>query len=577
MDRKIKSTMKPISDLRDADLDKIKHYTRIKHAIAEQIRLMRNFLEESGDQDGEADCIELMAKLAEDRFTLAVMGQFNRGKSTLMNALIGRDLLPTGILPLTSVITTLKFGPKERLMLHYSNSPFPEEVAVSELASYVSESGNPGNMKKIAQACLETPIRFLRSGFEFIDTPGVGSVIEENTLTTFNFIEKCDAAIVVTSAENPLTRNEADFLRRIRRFVSKIFFVVNKIDLVENQEVEELLGFTIKSLKEIVGSDELMVFPLSSRLGLEARLANDVTDFEKSGIGALEKELISFLSSEKTDIFLVSILDRVLRLTVKIDSDRYGASPESSSLGLAQNNRVEKLKRLKKKLYSLRREVRRESTEEEIEKSDARAQEIWTADNREPDAATHLPVGKLRVAETLTGGGCPICDGLDQSRLNFFAKWQHELASNEDVQRAFATHQGFCPVHTWDLASVSSPRGLSLGYPRLAQHISKALSKLIKSTRGLREGILELIHNYETCPVCQRLSDWETGYLREMAVFLKKEDGREAYARAHGVCLRHLGLLVGMVSNDISNFLISEAARHFEGVCRRHAELHDQT
>ena len=98
MDRKIKSTMKPISDLRDADLDKIKHYTRIKHAIAEQIRLMRNFLEESGDQDGEADCIELMAKLAEDRFTLAVMGQFNRGKSTLMNALIGRDLLPTGIL-----------------------------------------------------------------------------------------------------------------------------------------------------------------------------------------------------------------------------------------------------------------------------------------------------------------------------------------------------------------------------------------------------------------------------------------------------------------------------------------------
>jgi hypothetical protein len=110
-----------------------------------------------------------------------------------MNAIIGRDLLPTGVLPLTSAITVLKYSPKERLTIIKEGALFPEEVPLSSLAEYVTEKGNPGNAKKVARASLELPLPFLRRGLEFVDTPGIGSAIEANTATTYGFLPQSDA------------------------------------------------------------------------------------------------------------------------------------------------------------------------------------------------------------------------------------------------------------------------------------------------------------------------------------------------------------------------------------------------
>ena len=99
------------------DLSSFKHYTRAKQTIAYEIRTLADFLRKRlGDREAE-ECRQLMVKLAEDRFALAVVGQFKRGKSSLMNAIIGRDILPTGVLPLTSAITVLKYGPREKLTI----------------------------------------------------------------------------------------------------------------------------------------------------------------------------------------------------------------------------------------------------------------------------------------------------------------------------------------------------------------------------------------------------------------------------------------------------------------------------
>ncbi len=170
------------------DLSSFKHYTRAKQTIAQEIRLLEDFLRKHpGDREAE-QCRQLMVKLAEDHFVLAVVGQFKRGKSSLMNAVIGRDILPTGVLPLTSAITVLKYGPGEKLTILRKGTSHPEKVPISKIAEYVTEKGNPGNAKEVASASLELPVQFLRRGLEFVDTPGIGSAIEANTATTYDFL-----------------------------------------------------------------------------------------------------------------------------------------------------------------------------------------------------------------------------------------------------------------------------------------------------------------------------------------------------------------------------------------------------
>jgi hypothetical protein len=87
-----------------------------------------------------------------------------------MNAIVGRSFLPTSILPLTSAITILRFGPAERLVISRENRSFDDEAPVSALPDYVTETGNPGNQKRIKAVYVEFPSPFLRRGLEFVDT-----------------------------------------------------------------------------------------------------------------------------------------------------------------------------------------------------------------------------------------------------------------------------------------------------------------------------------------------------------------------------------------------------------------------
>jgi predicted GTPase len=298
------------------DLEKLRAYTNTKLALVGQLRLLREIHRHRGSQTRFKQCEELMAKLAEDRFTLAVLGQFKRGKSSLMNAIIGRELLPVGILPLTSAITILRFGPKERLLIERGLPavPFPEEMPVERLAEFVTEKGNPGNCQRVKTACVEAPLPFLRRGLEFVDTPGVCSAIGANTATTLRFLPECDAVLFVTSVDTPLTNVELEFLREIQEHVGKIFFVVNKTDLLSGHERQEVLEFIVHTLRSQMASEAVRIFPLSSRAGLSAKLIGDASAYEQSGLKDLEETLAAFLSREKASVFLAAVASKALRL-----------------------------------------------------------------------------------------------------------------------------------------------------------------------------------------------------------------------------------------------------------------------
>jgi GTP-binding protein EngB required for normal cell division len=296
------------------DLERLKTYSHLKLSLAAQLRALRDVLKASGHKGRQRQCVELQVKLAEDRFTLAVVGQFKRGKSSLLNAIVGRDVLPTGVLPLTSAITVLKFGPQERLIIHRDGPRFPEIAPLERLADYVTERGNPGNRKQITTATVEMPLPFLRRGLEFVDTPGVGSAISANTATTYAFLPQCDAVLFVTSVDSPFTSVEVEFLEAIRQHVRKIFFVVNKIDMLDDGERREVLEFVADTVRAHMGAEAVHLFPLSCKLGLAAKASGDSLAYADSGLKALEEELGRFLADEKSATFLGAIADRALRL-----------------------------------------------------------------------------------------------------------------------------------------------------------------------------------------------------------------------------------------------------------------------
>ena len=181
-------------------------------------------------------------KLASNQLHLAVLGQMKRGKSSFINALLGAEILPTGVLPVTAVITEIKYGPTPDATILYTTG-LRETVDLGTLADYITESGNPGNKKQVASVELAYPSPFLESGIVLIDTPGIGSTHAHNTRTTEGYLEQVDAGIVVLSVDPPITEVESHFLRNIKEEIPKLFFILNKIDAVSADEVSHISHF----------------------------------------------------------------------------------------------------------------------------------------------------------------------------------------------------------------------------------------------------------------------------------------------------------------------------------------------
>ena len=525
------------------DATALKRYTKAKQAVAREVRSLKRLLAEGGSGQAADACQDLIVRLAEDRFTLAVVGQFKRGKSSLMNAVIGRDLLPTGALPLTSAITVLRYGPQERLVVHREGFTLPEEAPVWRLAEYVTEKGNPANRKKVKEACLELPLAFLRRGLEFVDTPGVGSAIEANTATTYTFLPHCDAVLFVTSVDTPLTKIEIDFLCRIREHVRKVFFIVNKTDLLAEAEREEVLHFVAETLKTHMGGEPIRVLPLSCRLGLAAKMAGDADGYAASGLKALEETLAAFLSREKAATFLASVVDKALRLL----AEGAGSTEKGRVIG-------ERLARLRARVT--------DDTPPEVEPA---APPASTAPVPLPPEPVPAAIQEADLVQDLQTRGCPVCQFMSKAAVDFYARWQYALSSDEAAQAAFAAESGFCPLHAWQLFALSSPQGISQGYPKLVERLAREIAQLAAAPAVAPR--LPRVPDSGNCRVCGLLRTVEKAHIQRLAGFVQTAEGRRAYAQSQGVCLRHLGLLVEAVaSEDVVRFLLAEAARHFEEV-----------
>jgi GTPase SAR1 family protein len=257
---------------------------------------------------------ELGSRLASTRFHLAVLGQFKRGKSTLLNALIGEELLPSAIVPVTSVPTFLFWGPKRLIKVYFADGNIKESSfdavrdASAFLTCYVTESNNPMNKLGVTMVEVEHPASLLQKGVVLIDTPGIGSTFQHNTEATLNFLPQCDAALFLVSADPPVTQVEIEFLKAVRDKVVRILFLMNKVDYLSDNERLMAIDFFRKVLHERIGLDSnVQVFSISARRGLDARLKHNSSNWVQSGMSEVEDYLLKFLSEEKLKTLNIAI------------------------------------------------------------------------------------------------------------------------------------------------------------------------------------------------------------------------------------------------------------------------------
>lgn len=289
-------------------------YQATKLDLADVVRNAMDLARERGDERSHGAGRDLLARLASDRFDLAVLGQFSRGKSSLMNAVVGHAYLPTGARPTTSVVTTVRFGDRPRALVHRRDGVMPIETSINDLAAYVTTVSQQENSSEVTRVDVELPAEILRLGFNFVDTPGVGSAIVANTATTETFLPQADAVILVTSVDSPLTDVELQFLKKTVGYGAKLFLTVNKVDLLTPVEVEAALDFVKGEMRKVPGLDDLRVFPLSAKLGLEAKEASDSSRLKSSGLAAFEAALVDFLTHQKATEFLRRTCDRAENL-----------------------------------------------------------------------------------------------------------------------------------------------------------------------------------------------------------------------------------------------------------------------
>ncbi len=216
-----------------------------------------------------------------DVLDVAVMGRFKAGKSSLLNLLIGRDILPVAVLPVTAVVTRIQYGPQDHATVRYLDGR-QEEVLLERLADYITERGNPGNAKQVALVDVQAPDLRAYTGVRFVDTPGLGSVFAHNTQVSMDWLPRVGAALLAVSSDHPLSQDDVRLLEHLGRHTPEVAILITKADLVSAGDLAAIAQFINDQTAGRLHAG-LNVLPISTRPGFES-LARGLREFLDSRV-----------------------------------------------------------------------------------------------------------------------------------------------------------------------------------------------------------------------------------------------------------------------------------------------------
>ena len=289
----------------------------------------------------------LVSDIHRDFYTVVVLGEFKRGKSTFVNAILGEPLLPMDILPETAVISAIMYDEAPCLsVVSLDGSETKGEVSRDYLQKFSAQTVEQSDLASIRYIKIGYPIEMLKNRVVLVDTPGVSDLNQQRSDVTYRFLPCANTVIFLLDANAPLKKTEKDFIEQqlVPLGITDIMFLVNKYDCVDEEEDEDLLDELQERLSNAFGLgktngilDHIDLFPISAKQALEAAQKDDAELMELSGMPRVQKRLQELLTEgrmEQTKVNahrerLYFLIDRLMR---DMDSSRMMKQADADTL-----------------------------------------------------------------------------------------------------------------------------------------------------------------------------------------------------------------------------------------------------
>lgn len=263
--------------------------------------LLREYITQDTETTAALNALE--DDINKDFFTIVVLGEFKRGKSTFVNALIGEDLLPADVLPTTATINALMYEDTRCVDVVMQDGTVRKGKATKEyLSQFSANNEEEAAQVKFVQIGCQAPI--LKHKVVIVDTPGVSDINEQRVQVTYDFIPKANAVVFLLDATAPLKLSEKEFIEHhlLSIGLDNIVFIANKYDDIDEEEDEDVIGDTkarmYKAFHGKLGSrnaNDIRILPLSAKMALQGVLQQNESLIKASGIATVQETLQTIL------------------------------------------------------------------------------------------------------------------------------------------------------------------------------------------------------------------------------------------------------------------------------------------
>jgi GTP-binding protein EngB required for normal cell division len=230
--------------------------------------------------------VMLLERLENHVFEIGMFGRVSSGKSSLLNHLLGSEVLPVGVTPVTAFPTRVSYGIRPQAIIEFAEDK-SQTVQLSRLTEFATEQQNPGNAKHVMRIRVQVPARRLREGVTFVDTPGLGSLATAGAEETVAYLPRCDLGIVLVDAASTLTHEDLAIVQALYQSGAQAMVLVSKADLLGAAERRQAGDYVERQLA--TQANLKLRAHLVSVLGESAALCDEW----------LEKELMPLVESHR--------------------------------------------------------------------------------------------------------------------------------------------------------------------------------------------------------------------------------------------------------------------------------------
>ena len=351
------------------------HYKQTVTDIITDLRKLREFSTKL-DLGGNVSAIdEILERLSQDTFRVAIVGEFKRGKSTVINALLGKNILPVDVLPTTATLNKITYSVTPFVKIAYKDGR-EEQIEIDQLNNYVTKLTRESEerARTVKEAVVYYPINYCKNGVTIIDTPGLNDD-EAMTEVTMSVLPQIDAALMVIMAQAPFSESERDFLENkvITSDLGRVLFIVTGIDLLDEEDVPRVLDnirtriqeHVMKKAEATFGPDsreyeayrqklgQIHLYGLSAKQALKAKVKGDPELLEKSRFPAFETALEKFLSEDRGAVTLSAPISRIKTSSLEIVKT---IQLQQSALEMASEEFEEKYQKALREIDRIRQE-----------------------------------------------------------------------------------------------------------------------------------------------------------------------------------------------------------------------------